>query len=125
MQDDPSPLAVLDAAIGHLRENVLPKLDTRGQFEMRVTMSALSLVRRTLALTPESDAAEVLRLRELLGEGGDLASLNASLCARIRDGAVDLKTPGLFDHLYKTAVEKLAVDQPYYSAYKRAIAQES
>ncbi|HVV34319.1 MAG TPA: DUF6285 domain-containing protein [Vitreimonas sp.] len=125
MQDDPSPLAVLDAAIGHLRENVLPKLDTRGQFEMRVTMSALSLVRRTLALTPESDAAEVLRLRELLGEGGDLASLNASLCARIRDGAVDLKTPGLFDHLYKTAVEKLAVDQPNYSAYKRAIAQES
>lgn len=125
MQDDPSPLAVLDAAIGHLRENVLPKLDTRGQFEMRVTMSALSLVRRTLALTPESDAAEVLRLRELLGEGGDLASLNASLCARIRDGAVDLKTPSLFDHLYKTAVEKLAVDQPNYSAYKRAIAQES
>ena len=67
----------------------------------------------------------MLRLRELLGEGGDLASLNASLCARIRDGAVDLKTPGLFDHLYKTAVEKLAVDQPNYSAYKRAIAQES
>lgn len=125
MQDDPPPLAVLDAAIGHLRENVLPKLDQRGQFEMRVTMSALSLVRRTLALTPESDAAELKRLRDLLGEDGDLAGLNASLCARIRDGAVDLKTPGLFHHLYATAVEKLAVDQPNYSAYKRAVAQES
>jgi hypothetical protein len=125
MQDDPSPIAVLDAAIGHLRDNVLPKLDTRGQFEMRVTMSALSLVRRTLALTSESDAAELARLRALLREEGDLTALNTSLCARIRDGAVDLRTPGLFDHLYATAVEKLAVDQPNYSAYKRAIAQES
>lgn len=124
MQDDPSPLATLDAAIAHLRDNVLPKLDQRGQFEMRVTMSALSLVRRTLALTPQSDAAELKRLRALLGEEGDLAALNASLCARIRDGAVDLKTPGLFDHLYATAIEKLAVDQPNYSAYKRATAQE-
>lgn len=125
MQDDPSPLATLDAAIGHLRENVLPKLDQRGQFEMRVTMSALSLVRRTLALTPASDAAELMRLRALLATNGDLAALNAELCARIRDGAADLKTPGLFDHLYATALEKLAVDQPNYSAYKRAIAQES
>jgi len=125
MQDEPAPLAVLDAAIGHLRDNVLGKLDARGQFEMRVTISALSLVRRTLALTPHSDAAELKRLRDLLGEEGDLASLNTSLCDRIRDGGVDLKTPGLFAHLYKTAVEKLAVDQPNYSAYKRALAQES
>jgi len=125
MQDEPSALASLDAAIGHLRENVLPKLDQRGQFEMRVTMSALSLVRRTLALTPESDVAELGRLRALLGEDGDLAALNASLCARIRTATVDLKTAGLFQHLYATAVEKLAVDQPNYSAYKRAIAQES
>ena len=125
MQDDPSTLAVLDAAIGHLRENVLPKLDTRGQFEMRVTMSALSLVRRTLALTQQSDEAERLRLEELLGKTGDLATLNAALCARVREGAADLRTAGLFEHLYATAVEKLAVDQPNYSAYKRAIAQES
>lgn len=121
MQDHPSALAILDFAIAHLRDNALPGLDARGKFEMRVTLNALQLVRRTLALTPESDERERARLESLLGQAGDLATLNRVLCERIRDGALDLRAPGLFDHLYATALEKLAVDQPTYAAYKRAL----
>lgn len=121
MQDEPSAQSILDLAIAHLRDNVLPTLDTRAKFEMRVTLNALQLVRRTLELAPDSDAREAARLRGLLGEAGDLRALNEILCARIRSGAMDLTTPGLWEHLLATAKEKLAVDQPTYAAYKQAL----
>jgi hypothetical protein len=120
MQDHPSALAVLDIAIAHLRDNTLPDLKGRAAFDMRVTLNALQLVRRTLALTPESDVAECARLEALLGEVGDLEGLNRALCAHIEVGEFDLSTPGLAAHLRATALEKLAVDQPTYSAYRRA-----
>jgi hypothetical protein len=121
MQDHPSALETLDVAISHLRDNVLPGLEGRAAFDLRVTLNALGLVRRTLALTPESDPAERARLSALLGEEGDLETLNRVLCARIRSGEMDLSTPALARHLRATALEKLAVDQPGYSAYRRAI----
>jgi hypothetical protein len=120
MQDHPSAERILDMAIAHLRDAVAPKLEGRALFEMRVTLSALSLVRRTLELTGESDAAERTRLEALLGETGDLETLNRRLCELIRAGALDLDSPGLEAHLRATALEKLAVDQPSYSAYRRA-----
>lgn len=120
MQDHPSPQAIIAIAIAHLRDNVLPSLDARAKFDMRVTISALLLVERALALEPASDAAEGARLEALLGEQGGLEELNCALCARIREGACDLATPGLAAHLRATAMEKLAVDQPSYSAYRKA-----
>jgi hypothetical protein len=120
MQDEPSALAILDNTIRHLRENVLPTLENRALFEMRVTLSALDLVRREIALKPAYDAAELSRLQELLRRDGDLTALNEALCAAIRNGAMDESTPGLLEHLKQTGIEKLAVDQPSYSAYRRA-----
>lgn len=121
MQDQPAAGAILDIAIAHLRDNVAPLLDGRAKFEMRVALGALALVQRTLMLTPRSDPAERARLEALLGERGELEALNRQLCDRIRDGAISLDTPGLSAHLRATALEKLAVDQPTYSAYRRAI----
>lgn len=121
MQDEPSALAILDNTIRHLRENVIPTLEGRALFEMRVTVSALDLVRREFALKPASDAAELTRLKALLKQDGDLYALNEALCAAIRDGKMDETTPGLLEHLKQTGIEKLAVDQPTYSAYRRAI----
>lgn len=120
MQDHPSTAAILDLAISHLRENVLPTLQGRAVFDMRVTLNALQLVRRSVALTPASDAAEHKRLVSMLGQDGDLEALNRLLCERIRTGALDAASPGLMEHLRATALEKLAVDQPSYSAYRKA-----
>src|SRR4051794_30454326 len=99
MQDEPSALAILDNTIRHLRENVLPTLEDRALFEMRVTVSALDLVRREFALRPGYDAAELTRLQSLMQQDGDLPSLNEALCAAIRSGAMDENTPGLLEHL--------------------------
>lgn len=120
MQDNPPPEQILDIAIAHLRDSVLPTLSGRAVFDMRVTISALELVRRSIALTPESDAAERERLSALLGQDSDLETLNRALCERIAAGVLDLNTPSLAAHLRATALEKLAVDQPNYSAYRRA-----
>lgn len=120
MQDEPTGLAILDNTIRHLRENVIPTLKDRALFEMRVTVSALDLVRREFALKPESDAAELTRLKALMKQDGDLYALNEALCAAIRDGKMDENTAGLLEHLKQTGIEKLAVDQPTYSAYRRA-----
>lgn len=124
MQDQPSPAAILAIAIAHLRDNVLPGLDARAKFDMRVTLNALQLVQRSLELQPASDAAELERLKTLLGAEGGLEQLNRELCARIHSGAADLSTPGLAAHLRATAMEKLAIDQPSYAAYRQALAQQ-
>ncbi len=36
---------------------------------------------------------------------------------------MDLATPGLADHLWTVTLDKLAVDQPTYAAYRAALAE--
>jgi hypothetical protein len=50
---------------------------------------------------------------------GSLADLNRALADRIAKAEVDLQTPGLADHLWRTTLDKLAVDQPNYASYRR------
>lgn len=120
MQDRPSPAAILDLVIAQLN-GVELNGGARAKFEMRLTAAAVQLVRRAMELTSLSDAAEHERLSALLGETAGLEQLNRRLCALIRNGAVALSTPGVAAHLRATTLEKLAVDQPNYAAYRRAL----
>ena len=117
MQDPPSPTAILDLALAQLSE----ESQTRGKFEMRMTTAALELVKRALALAPAYETAEHARLEALLNETGDLKQLNRRLCTLIGDGSLSLSAPGLAAHLRATTMEKLAIDQPSYAAYRRAL----
>ncbi|WP_395647329.1 DUF6285 domain-containing protein [Terricaulis sp.] len=120
MQDHPSAAAILELATAQLGADA-PADAGQARFERRVIAAALQLVRRALALSPASDAAEHGRLTALLDATGDLAALNRMLCARIRAGELSASTPGLSAHLRATALEKLAIDQPTYAAYRRAL----
>ena len=127
MIDRPSPDELLAAAARFLREEAGPALQRSGAgldnaalaYQSRVAANMLDIVRRQAALAPQAEAAEVLRLQHLLGEPGDLATLNRRLAERIADGGLDLATPGLADHLWRTTLDKLAVDQPGYVTYRR------
>lgn len=119
MQDNPDPKAILAAVIAFLRDRALPDLSGRTAFDLRVSINALELIARQLALGPAGEAAEAARLAPLLGESGPLETLNARLAERIRAGDLGPETPGLIDHLFATTKEKLAVDQPKYAAYRR------
>jgi hypothetical protein len=118
MHDRPSADELLEAVALFLREQAAPSLEGRDAFLARVMGNVIDIVRRQHALAPAGEAAERDRLRTLLEADGDLESLNRLLCERIRAAALDLAKPGLAEHLWRTTLDKLAVDQPGYAAYR-------
>ena len=121
MQDEPTPTELTKAVADFLRDDIAPTVSGHNAFKLRVAINMLELVRRQLSLEEASDAAEAARLARLLGMDGSLLELNRVLAGRIARGEVDLQTPGLFEHLWQTTMDKLAVDQPNYASYKREL----
>jgi hypothetical protein len=121
MQDEPTPEELTRAVADFLRNDIAPVLSGHNAFKLRVAINALDLVTRQLKLAEGSDAVEIKRLSQLLGEEGSLLELNRVLADAIAKGKVDLQTPGLADHLWQTTMDKLAVDQPNYASYKREL----
>ncbi len=121
MQDEPTPTELINAVADFLRNDIAPMISGHNAFNLRVSINALDLVTRQLALENRSDAAEAARLSQLLGMQGSLTELNRTLADRIANGELDLQTPGLADHLWQTTMDKLAVDQPNYASYRREL----
>ena len=121
MQDEPTPEELIKAVADFLRSEVAPDISGHNVFKLRVAINALDLVARQLGLAQGSEAAEAARLAQLLGIKGSLDELNRTLADRIAKGELDLQTPGLADHLWQTTMDKLAVDQPNYAAFKREL----
>jgi Domain of unknown function (DUF6285) len=124
MQDEPTPEELIKAVADFLRNDIAPVISGHNAFKLRVSVNALDLVTRQLALQRGSDAAELERLSQLLGRQGSLVELNRALADRIAKGEADLQTPGLADHLWQTTMDKLAVDQPNYASYRRELADK-
>ncbi len=118
MQDRPDPVILVRTVAETLREKLMPQLSGSAAFEARVAANALDLVVRQLERGAAADAAEVQRLEALLGHGGALADLNGELCARIADATIAADDPRLKAHLWAITLDKLAVDQPGYAAYR-------
>ena len=121
MQDEPTPEELIKAVADFLRNDIAPVISGHNAFKLRVSINALDLVTRQLALEEGSNTAEAERLSRLLGKQGSLTELNRTLADRIAKGELDLQTPGLADHLWQTTMDKLAVDQPNYASYKREL----
>jgi len=118
MQDKPPPDEIL-GAVARLMRELLPQMSGRSAFMLRVAANAVDLVQRQIALAALSDEEERARLTSLLQRDGELAELNAALCAAIESREIGGETPGLAEHLWATTLAKLAVDQPNYAAYRR------
>ena len=121
MHDRPSAAQLVAAVRDFLEKVAQPELRGHSAFHARVAANALAIVERELALGAEQDAAERERLRALLGRDDALEAQNRELCRAIRAGEITEDTPGLIEHLRATTLAKLAVDQPSYSGYRRAI----
>lgn len=123
MQDQPTSVELLEIIGEFLRTVAVPGLKGHAAFHALVAANAIDIVKREIAIAPRADEEERQRLKALLGQDGDLESLNQALCARIADGSLTAATPGLADHLWATTLTKLAIDQPNYSSYRRAMRQ--
>lgn len=121
MQDEPTPIELTKSVADFLRNDITPLISGHQAFKLRVAINILDLVTRQLTREEGSDAAEVARLRALLGIDGSVTDLNRALAERIAKGEIDLATPGLAEHLWATTMDKLAVDQPNYASYKREL----
>jgi hypothetical protein len=125
MQDEPTPNELTTAVADFLRNDIAPLVSGHNAFKLRVAINALDLVTRQLMLEQGDDVAECARLAALLGREGSLLDLNRVLAERIGSGELDLGTPGLSEHLWQTTMDKLAVDQPNYAAYRRELGSKS
>jgi len=119
MMDQPSIAELVEAVREFLETRAMPELKGHTAFHARVAANALGIVARQLRQGEKADEEEKARLAALLGHAGSLDELNRELCAKIREGALDLSTPGLAGHLEKTTRDKVSIDQPAYSGLRR------
>jgi hypothetical protein len=92
-----------------------PTGDPRAAFMARVADNARATLEREATLGPEAEEVAVTRLRALLGLDGDFETLNAELCARLRDGRAAPLDPAVLAHLKASILDQVAIDQPGYS----------
>jgi len=143
LHDAPGPEQLLGAVSGWLRDDLLPTLAGAPAYQARVAANLLDTVARQLLLGPPAQAQASARLRALLchprattngpvptrASGGpgsaadaalDAATLNAELTGQLASGGLTLATtPGLAEHLWASALDKLAIDQPGYDTLRR------
>ena len=121
MYDQPTLVELVAVVREFLEQKALPALEGHTAFHARVAANALGIVERQLEHAPDAEAAECARLTALLGRTGTLDELNRELCRRIRANEIDENAPDLMQHLRETTLAKLAVDQPRYSGYRKAL----
>ncbi|MDO8421283.1 MAG: DUF6285 domain-containing protein [Parvibaculum sp.] len=124
MQDQPTAIELVDIVAEFIRVHAMPQMTGHAAFHALVAANALDIVKRELAIAPRASREESERLTKLLGREASLDQMNRDLCARIEAGELTLETPGLADHLWAITMTKLAIDQPKYSGYVRALEEE-
>ena len=112
MLDSPSAALLIAEARKALDAGVQPG------FPQKVVANALGIAQRELERGPAMAEAERERLCLLLGEDGEATRLNRRLAQAIRAGEITPGKPALLDHLVRTTVAKLEIDQPAYPAFR-------
>ncbi|MBT4043571.1 MAG: hypothetical protein HOK21_18160 [Rhodospirillaceae bacterium] len=112
--DRPNVAELVEAVREFLTDHVGPNVEGQLAFHTRVAVNALAIVERTLAQGGAMDEAELLRLKELLHQDGNLEEMNAALARAIRAGEMDDQRAELLAHLRLTAADKIALANPRY-----------
>ncbi len=108
VHDRPTAVELIEAARGALGDHVLPLLEGRGAFELRVSLRALGIARRELEVAPR-DARLHAAVLDSLGVEDDRA-----LAAAIRAGAFDRRRTELLAALRAIVRAKLEAANPGY-----------
>src|SRR5208282_4135379 len=123
MKQHPAATELLASVSSFLRDELLPSLSGALAFNLRVGINAIEVVRRELERGADAAARERNRLAALLGGDGGLDAMRSELCRKIAAGELTLEQPALREHLRATAMERMAIDQPSYSAYLAGMAR--
>jgi hypothetical protein len=116
----PSAAELLHAAAEHLRGHTLPALRGAAAFQTRVVAGMVEIARRESELGAAARDRELQGLRRLSGRtAAGLDELRRWLCDAIATGRCSPDTPGLTEHLWRTTLDRLSIDQPDYGTYSR------
>lgn len=119
--DMPRTDELISSVRDFLRDDVMAATQGRTNFLSRVAGNSLDIVLREMSLGPAHQAAELARLQAFFQSDEDLASLKHRLVTDLRRELIDLGNVELQNHLRQTVVNQIAIDQPKYSGFKRAI----
>jgi hypothetical protein len=125
MLDQPRGADILAAVSKLLRETLMPQLAANAAFQARVAANAIDLVAREISFGESVERDALRRLQALLSHDGPLEDLESELSGRIRRGELDLRSPGLAEHLWLTTLDKMKIDQPTYASYRRTLEARS
>jgi hypothetical protein len=120
----PNKNELVEAVREFLENKVQPALEGQISFHTRIAVNMLKIVERELTFGPNLENEEQERLRVLLGREGTLEELNADLCEKLKSGEMDYRNSELVEHLRLSALGKLSIDNPDYSAFKRAVEKQ-
>ena len=81
----------------------------------------MQIIQREISLANDYEEKEIIRLEKLLKKKGNIKDLNKLLCERISNKEINRDNNDLKDHLIRTTMAKLSIDQPNYSGYLKAI----
>ena len=104
----------LAKAVAQWIDTIRPQLNERDVYLARVATHALGIVAREVSQRSPAEAALAPELSRLTGAEGNYAELVSALCAQLREGKIDLATPGLLAALRADTLARLAIDQPNY-----------
>lgn len=122
MHNQPTVSELVQAVKNFVDHSAMPELTGRAAFHARVASNVLATILRDLDKREENDEAELSRLRALLNDpDGSREALNETLREKIRAGELTIESDGLLEHLKKTAIAQVEVDQPKYSGLKTAL----
>ena len=107
----------------YLHNDVMAGTQGRLNFMSRVAGNSLDIVLRELELGPAHRAAELDRLQQYFGSRDGLLALRWRMTNGLRDGSIGLDDEAVKDYLRNTVVNQIAIDQPRYTGFKRAIGE--
>ncbi len=117
MNNPPSKEELITSIIEFIENDIIDELIGQKRFHAHVAKNSLQIVLRQLKVEEKNNQSEKSRLKEILKIDRDLNEMNKILCQKIDNEEIDINNNDLIDHLFKTTMEKLSIDQPNYSAY--------
>jgi hypothetical protein len=119
----PDAVELVRVVADWLRKDVLQILGER-RFEGLVAANVLDIVARELTFGPDAADRKQDRLRELLNSDAMPDEMEAALSTAIRTGSPALDPEALAAFLWVTTLDRLAIDQPKYAAFRRETEQD-
>ena len=111
----------INEIVQFINDDLISNLTGHNRFYAFVARNSLQIIQREINLINSYEKKEIIRLEKLLNEKGDIKDLNKILCKRITDKELDRDDNELKDHLIRTTMAKLSIDQPNYSGYLKGI----